>query len=257
MAEYLIQGESLTAIADAIREYAPELTQMTPAEMAENIEKVYENGKAEVWDAIQNNGNRAIYEFAFREWNNEYFRPKHKVKPTGASGLDYIFYKSSKLKKIEGEYFNLSSFPASSVTKTGMFVECTALEHFEDIGLQAPAKYDVTFYNNQKLHTIDVLRFSKSTTISSGTFYNCKELVNLTVEGTIDQNGLNLQYSTKLSKASITSVINALSTAQSTEGTTKKSITLSQQAVDSAFSDVREWTSLVGSKISHWTINLV
>ena len=80
---------------------------------------------------------------------------------------------------------------------------------------------------------------------------------NLIIEGTIGQNGLNLQHSKKLSKESITSVINALST--STGGL---SITLSKTAVDNAFynnivvgSNTMEWGQLVASR-SNWTINL-
>lgn len=47
MAEYLIQGETLSAIANAIREWAGDSVgdhTMTPAEMANSIEWVYEQG---------------------------------------------------------------------------------------------------------------------------------------------------------------------------------------------------------------------
>jgi hypothetical protein len=44
MAEYLIQGETLTAIADAIREHSNTTLQLTPQGMADHIELVYDAG---------------------------------------------------------------------------------------------------------------------------------------------------------------------------------------------------------------------
>ena len=45
MSEYLIQGETLSAIADKIREYVPQITtELTPTEMADNIAEVYNQG---------------------------------------------------------------------------------------------------------------------------------------------------------------------------------------------------------------------
>ena len=91
-------------------------------------------------------------------------------------------------------------------------------------------------------------------------FTNCFQLQNLTIEGIIGQNGFNVQWSTKLSKASITSIINALS--ETTSGLT---VTLSKTAVNNAFetsagaadgSTSEEWTTLEGTK-TNWTISLV
>lgn len=47
MAKYVIDGATLTAIADAIRDYASELGTMTPSAMVGAIDVVYEKGYAD------------------------------------------------------------------------------------------------------------------------------------------------------------------------------------------------------------------
>ena len=91
-------------------------------------------------------------------------------------------------------------------------------------------------------------------------FGYCNKLEEVRIEGTIGQNGLDLRWSTKLSRASIESIINALS-----DTTSGLSITLSLAAVNRAFAYVENgddgsinqpWLDLVASK-PNWAINLV
>lgn len=85
----------------------------------------------------------------------------------------------------------------------------------------------------------------------SSTFNYCSDLKNLTfMEGSEIVASLNLKWSTSLTKTSIENVINTLSS--STSG---KTITLSQTAVNNAFT-ADEWTALENTK-SNWTISLV
>jgi hypothetical protein len=111
------------------------------------------------------------------------------------------------------------------------------------------------FYSSKALHTIEkwVLKDDGSQPFSN-CFNLCESLENIVIEGTIGQNGLNLQWSTKLSKASITNTINVLSTT-----TSGLSVTLSQTAVNNAFtggSTGSEWLNLIATK-NNWTINLI
>jgi hypothetical protein len=124
---------------------------------------------------------------------------------------------------------------------------------FEDIGLHGQTSYVGTFQNDRSLHTIEVLRCIAETTYHNTVFFNCNALENLTIEGVIGQNGFDVRYSTKLSKASITSVINALSA--TTSGLT---VTLSKTAVERAFGSTTstEWSALVATK-SNWNISLI
>ena len=62
-------------------------------EVAENVPKVYEagfdKGTSDLWDVIQNFGNRSYYEYAFSAWGIEFIRPKYKIVPT--SRTIYMF----------------------------------------------------------------------------------------------------------------------------------------------------------------------
>lgn len=64
MAEYLIQGETLTAIADAIRNRTGVSGSMTPAKMVDNIQLVYSKGREEGHDRGYEEGYRYGYEEA-------------------------------------------------------------------------------------------------------------------------------------------------------------------------------------------------
>ena len=91
-------------------------------------------------------------------------------------------------------------------------------------------------------------------------FLNAHSLKNVVFLGSIANGGLDLQWSTQLSKASITSLINALS-----ETTSALSVTLSRTAVNAAFEtsagakdgvSSAEWATLIATK-PNWTISLV
>ena len=86
-----------------------------------------------------------------------------------------------------------------------------------------------------------------------------ENLENIIFEGEIGKE-IDIQHSHKLTKASITSIINALSST-----TSGLSVTLSKTAVNTAFetstganngSISTEWSALVATK-TNWTINLV
>ncbi len=114
------------------------------------------------------------------------------------------------------------------------------------------------FYYCTNLTTIPQLDTSKGISFNY-MFNSCSKLTNLTMAGTIKANGMDLQHSTKLSKASIISVINALS-----DTTNALKVQLSKTAVNNAFetsggvadgSTSEEWTTLIATK-ANWTIAL-
>lgn len=83
----------------------------------------------------------------------------------------------------------------------------------------------------------------------NATFAAATDLTDLTVSGVIGQNGFDVKDCKKLTKASITSVINALSPT-----TSGLSVTISKTAKESAFTP-EEWSVLESTK-SNWTIAL-
>lgn len=202
------------------------------------------------WDVVQNNGNRTMYNYAFAHWGTDYVRPKHKVVAAYVNDGGQVFY-YSKVKKVEAAYFDFAQKPTGTSNTSGYsytFYHCDELEEIEDIGLVAQYGYFTTFANSAKLHTIAKIGADENTKFSEA-FNYCSNLQNLTIDGVIGQNGFNIRWSTKLSKASITSIINALSS--TTSGLT---VTISKTAKETAFTDA-EWTALVATK-PNWTISL-
>ena len=232
--------------------------------IAENEQKIFEIGKLEgeslMWDAIQDFGKRNNYSYAFCGWGLEYLHPKYKIAPTYRESLNQIFSNSLKLKKIEGKYFDFSNKQDGSGQDScyWTFGASTVLEEIEDIGISAPTGYYSAFNSCLALHTIAVVRSHENTSFS-GTFGYCYALKNVTFEGLIGQN-ISMSYSSKLSKASMQSLINALATTS-----TGKTVTLSLTAVNTAFetstgakdgSESAEWLALRETK-SNWTISTI
>lgn len=202
--------------------------------IAENEQRVYDTGKAEgieqgkqaeydaFWNAFQVNGTRTTYTSAFANsyWSGDAYNPKYPITPTSNNGAMQIFAWNTAIEDIK--------------------VPVTIYDDVSNL-----------FTYNYKLKRIPKLIIApKGLTKMSGAFDYCNELEELNVEGTINIGGINLQWSTKLSKASIESVINALSTT-----TSGLSVTFSKTAKATAFTD-DEWATLIATK-PNWTINLV
>ena len=115
-----------------------------------------------------------------------------------------------------------------------------------------------------KLRTLSIKLKDDGSQTFATVFTNCYALENLTIIGKIGQNGFDIHWSTKLTKSSIISIINALLDTE--EG---KTITLSKTAVNKAFetseganngSTSSEWITLITPKSNayngKWTITL-
>jgi hypothetical protein len=230
--------------------------------VSENVTRVYQSGvavgvkqsgevvKNEFWDGFTDNGNRVYYARAFYYWGAEYIRPTRKIIPTTADSAMNVFSFNTKLKKVEAAYFDFSQKPRGTGTQSGYyytFYDCKALEEIEDIGMQPDFTYNTAFANCVKLHTIAKMRADEDTAFTNAFDY-CIALQTVTFEGVIGKN-LNIRWSTKLSKDSISNIVSCLS--GTAEG---KTLTLSKTAVNNAFTDA-EWTALADTK-KNWTISL-
>lgn len=192
------------------------------AEYASKVDDVYEAGKqAEYdafWDALQENGIGGIdYRYKFFYWTNDAYKPKYPIWSTKPSMM-FAFANA----KIENTIVDVNL--SDTTTCTSMFISAF------------------------KLHTIPKLIVAEQNTFASA-FQDCSGLVNITVEGTFGDN-IDFRWSTKLSKASITSIINCLSTT-----TTGKTVTFSKTAKETAFT-ADEWTELANTR-PNWTITLI
>ena len=208
---------------------------------AEKIPQVFEAGKKseydEFWDTFQDYGNRTRYinAFSWNWWTDELYNPKYPLLCTSANAIENTFYYNTSITD----------------TKVPIIVQAP--------NESATQNMLATFYRCHKLKTIPLLSLEGVGNFRN-TFTECYELETLNLQGIVEVDGFDLHWSTKLSKDSITSIINTLS--NTTNGLT---LTLSQTAVDTSFetsegladgSTSSEWTTLIATK-SNWTISLV
>ena len=230
--------------------------------LAEGVEQGKQAEYDRFWDEYQQNGNRTDARgfFAGGGWNAQNMRPKYDICPTGAA-TNMFWYMS-----FEGDlaqHFQDLGITIDLSKATQAHSLFNSAQHVSRVGVidlsSCSGATSSMFSYCSRLVTIDKLVIVETTAWTTA-FNGCTALENITVEGTVGQNGLNLQWSTKLSKASIESVVNALSAT-----TSGLSVTLSKTAVNAAFATTEggtdgststEWTTLANTK-SNWTINLV
>lgn len=268
-------NEKMTAIADAIREKTGGTEALTLDDMATEIPKVFEEGKqAEYdafWDAYQDYGNRTnyLYGFAGAGWNNVTLKPKYTITVSNASST-FVRCNSTNETRIDMTEV-CKKLDTSNLTNASSMFQDAFLENVTvDLGNATTLSNCFQSGNIGGVKSIKnvTLKVTEKCTTFSSAFAYCTatEEVIFTEDSVIASNGLNLQWSTKLNKASIESIINALSDEK--EGLT---VTLSKAAVDSAFETVKdaadgstsaEWIALAGDENTEgirpkWNISLV
>ena len=216
-------------------------------------EKAVEEGKAlhdrAWWDAITANGTRTGYVYAFSQIdfsNVGGFNPPIQLVPTGYSS--HMFSGTKGIDKITAAQLDLSQ----DVSIQYLF-ERSSVKEIELIDSRASANITGILSENSNTHTVGkfILKSDGSQTVANSSFYTCYGLKNITFEGYFGQN-VSFQYCGGLTKASITSIVNALLPTAS-----GKTLTLSNTAVADAFGVNRqEWLDLIATK-SNWTISLV
>lgn len=273
MALKVYEDGNIAAIAEKIREKTGGDKTYKTSEMPEGVGEVYDAGieqgkKAEYdafWDAFQNYGKPQTYSRAFGPcWKSvEIFKPKYNIIATSA----YMMFAEFPLKIDLVEYFeNLGIvLDLSKAENTQYLFQGSMLTRIGVVDVRNSTNsipLDGAFPNCPSLVTIEkiYLKTGRSGEVSNYTFSNCTALENVTFEGEITANGLNLQWAIKLSKASIENIISVLSTT-----TSGLSVTLSKAAVNKAFETSEgandgatstEWTTLIGTR-SNWTVSLV
>lgn len=137
-----------------------------------------------------------------------------------------------------------SAFAVGSVPATLEVVDLT--EFYRTI-----SSLHNTFKKQSKLKTILGALDLNNCTIAYSAFDNCKALEDIEfMPNTINISITSFPQSSKLTKASLTSIINGLNA-----DVTGQTLTLSKTAVNNAFTDA-EWEALVATK-TNWTISLI
>lgn len=223
----------------------------------------------EFWDAVQQNGSRIYYKYGFAgySWNEKTFYPKYDMRPIQSVSCMFqemyvnthngynSFSLNERLKEC-GVVLDFSGM--NKVTASNVFY-ATAFTEISNIDFTWATKLDNTFSLSTYLETVSFTLNTEGSTNFNTPFNRCINLINLTIGGTIGQDGFSVKDSPLLTRASITSIINALS--DTTSGLTA---TLSLAAVNKAFQTIEaendgsmssEWLALVATK-PNWTISL-
>lgn len=187
-------SSGLASLASAIRAKTGKTDTLGIEAMAAEQDAVFDAGKKaeydRFWDLYQQNGARSAYNYAFSwgyGWTDELYNPQYPISVTGKNRIANLFY-----------YNN-------SVTDTK--VEISILQIPDDAS--QPGEATDVFNNATALKTIRKLTVDRLTTFTR-TFNKCAALENLTIGGTIGQNGFDVSASTKLTHDSLMSIINAL-----------------------------------------------
>lgn len=271
------------AIKNKIIESGVEVAEGTrTAEYAEKVGEVYEvaynegmsasgafeAGKKaqerEWWDNYQAYGNRTDFDEAFGGigWTVETFKPKYDMIPTSAC----MMFRKAKTRIDLVEHLNklgvkLDFSKCTNTIYAFNFSEFTRIGVFDCSSSASSIPLSNVFTSCSYLVTIDkiVLKKGSGGMFENTSFKDCISLENVTFEGVIDVNGLNLQWSTKLSKASWQSIIGRYAVDLTL------SMTGSKASVDKAFetsegandgSTSAEWLNLLATR-PNLTVNLI
>jgi hypothetical protein len=226
---------------------------MTTAEklttVAENMEKVYEAGRqAEYdafWDTFQQNGKKTAYAVSFGSgWTDEIFKPKYDIVPTDS----YMMFRSTNITDLRNLPVKLDF--SKSINMQYMF-QWANTKYIGVIDTRNASRQLHQMFAYSRFISIDKLIIAEDSSHSSlsDMFTEATQLMDLTIEGCIWVN-FNIRWSTRLTRDSITSVVNALS--GTTSGLT---VTFSKTAVNTAFT-TNEWDALVATK-PNWSFSLV
>ena len=264
---------------EAIKSIAPNMTLLTNnngvvinARCYTDINTLYPKGKQDAYNTFMDSVNinpaiaRVDYDYLFAGvlWNDITFVPKYDIIPA-SQNVNGIFYNSgiTDLKAVLETYGKKLDFTSPSSTSGCQYISNlfrdSSITHIPALKLSRALNLQMIFYNCANLHTVDEFDIGEKVTYIYQLFNSCSALENIVFKGTVKCNGVSLANSTKLSKASIESLINCLST--STSGLT---VTLSAASVKKAFETSSgsndgntsdEWKNLIATK-SNWTITL-
>ena len=220
------------------------------------------------WDSYQDHGNRTKYNYAFVNFDSDTFYPKYDMKPTQSQ---YMFGNSNGLQVFMN--FDLCERlrecgvvldTSESEDLNAMFLGTNILT-IPTLNLRGETKGCTNlFRNSTTIRSIErlILKDDGSSDIGGSFNYN-NALEEIRFEGVLACD-INLQWSTKLSKSSIYSILYA---ADLTIGKDfpRFIVTLSRAAVNKAFETSEgandgeeswEWTSYINNTESYYTTTL-
>lgn len=237
--DYFIDDMLLTREGDSVTNYI----------LNGSFENCEDKEVAIFWTDYQNSGSVASYNYAFSgsKWKDRNFKPIFNLKVGTDSESMFNSCLITDLAKIMSERNVKFDFSSTTGTLSNTFAS-SAISHIPELNAPKVTKFSQTFDGVRTLITIDKIVCGESATFPN-TFRNTEALENIVFEGTIG-NDINFSACTKLTKKSIISIVNTLSSSSS-----GKTLTLSKTAKENAFTD-DEWATLIVDK-GNWTISLI
>lgn len=189
------------------------------------------------WDEFQQNGNRTIYNNAFGSgWTENIFKPKYAMRPTNAT---YMFFNQLgqsititdfvEFCRQNNIILDFSNCVSASYSLGNLWTNHHGVLDFSKCTSLSSIFYSQNLVPELGIKKIDEFISSATTVYDATTFQNALMLEDITFSGII-ANNIWFNTCTLLTKASMLSIFEALSTI-----TTGKSITLSLTAVSKAF----------------------
>jgi hypothetical protein len=180
--------------------------------LTEGIEQGEKAEYDRFWDDYQYKGTRTAYAFSFGGWTREAFTPKYSMAPENAS---YMFAKMatpdantwSLVELLERCGVTLDT--SNCDNHTYMFFENIYVAEIPHIDLSKSDYATNLFYFCFSLKKVSITVAPNTVPNTSGWFHRCDALEDLTINGTLDKS-LSLQHSSKLTDASVQSVIDCL-----------------------------------------------
>lgn len=199
------------------------------------------------WDSFKDIKDYA-YVFAGEMWNDVTFKPKHSI-ICSALNVNNMFYNNacSNIKKTLNDYGVVLDL--SKAVSVSTLFSYSSSEELPEIDVSSASVISGIFSNMSNLVTIDKVTFKEGVSFKNA-FANTTRLENITIGGTISGSDFDIHWSTKLTAASLASIINALSA--ETSGLTVTMPTTAQSNYDAVYGD-GAWAQLVATK-SNWTI---
>ena len=261
MALGIIESTKLKNIADEIRKKTKKTDPLSLEDMVDEISTLSltnpstSNYYDEFWDAYQKMGSRTDYSYAFygKNWTDNIFKPKYSIAPINPQ---YMFQRSGVTD------LGAMQLDFSNATTLYWTFSYSSVEYLPYLDCSNSTSMQNAFFGASSLRYIEGLKLGNLVG-SQGyarMFNNCTSLETVLFEGIINQDGLDLQYSTHLDYDSIYYMIECLS-----DDTSGFTVTLSLTAVDIAFNSDEygvvgsvspDWLSLLEEK-SNWNISLV
>ena len=218
MKTVLTDDRHYTNIANKIREKTGRTTKYKPSEMPSGLEEVYSKGYSvgkqseydAFWDTYQQNGNREKYGHAFAGagWNDNTFNPKYSLTPSNC----YMMFSECNIADIQtaAERSGITIDFSNATSLLYLLYMNGVTKRIGVVDTKSASDLYGVFQAAYGLNTIDKLILYENSPALEVAFNGCESLKNLTIEGVISKDGLNLSYSLGLTHESLMSVINTL-----------------------------------------------